>query len=164
MGSSQRSSLSALATSDLLDSLLGSLATGGLALLGTFGLLGLELLGLALLDFLGGSVGLLVSLLACLGLLSADLFDRQTNDGLLDAGRLARPLLLNIVNFNLLVIGSPGKGPSELNGLDLLVVQAAGLGRDEIVDPTVLRDEAATASRHDFVFRVRARLSLSNHF
>merc|ERR1712127_131163 len=94
------STLSALtlggSSSDLLDSFVGSLATSlcGLGVL----LLGLEGLGLAVLDFLSGSVGGLVTVLTGLSLLSADLLDGHANDGTLDAGGLAGSLLCNIGN------------------------------------------------------------------
>merc|ERR1712183_944464 len=155
------SSLSALATSDLLDGLVSSLANV-LLRLRLIGLLGLHGLGFAVLDrCLGRCIGL-VSVLTRLGLLSADFFDGHANDGLLNAGGLAGSLLLHFVNFNLLVIGSPGECPSELDRLDLLVEEATCLRGDEVVSPAVLRDKAATASRHDFVLSVGTLLRLSN--
>merc|ERR1712183_484937 len=131
------SSLSALATGDLLDGLVSSLASV-LLHLRLLSLLSLHGLGFAVLDrLLGSNVGL-VSVLTRLGLLSADFFDGHANDGLLDAGGLTGALLLNIVNFNLLVIGSPGKSPSELVRLGLLVEEATCLRGDEVVSPAVL--------------------------
>merc|ERR1719336_2736373 len=100
------SSLSTLAALDVLDSLVGSLATSGLLLLGALSFLSLEGLLLAILDLLGGGIVGLVAILTALSLAATDLLDGHANDGLLDAGGLARSLLLNIVNFNLLVIGS----------------------------------------------------------
>ena len=122
---------------DILDRLIGGLATfTSLGRRGT--LLLLQLLGLAILDLLGSSIGVLVTVLTRLGLLSADLFDGHANDGLLNASSLAGALLLNIVNFNLLVMGSPGHVPGELDRLNLLVEETAGLGGDEVVSPTIL--------------------------
>ena len=132
---------SLLATLGRLDVLVDSLVLGLAAsflVLGSCGLLLLHLLSLAILDLLSGSVGVLVAVLARLGLLSADLLDGHADDGLLNAGRLAGSLLLNIVNFNLLVMGSPGHVPGQLNWLDLLVIETAGLRGDEIVRPSVL--------------------------
>ena len=132
---------SLLATLGRLDVFVDSLVLGLAAtflVLGSRGLLLLHLLSLAILDLLSGSVGVLVAVLARLGLLSADLLDGHADDGLLNAGRLAGSLLLNIVNFNLLVMGSPGHVPGQLNWLDLLVIETAGLRGDEIVRPSVL--------------------------
>ena len=121
----------------LVDSLILGLASAFLVL-GSLGLLLLHLLSLALLDLLSGGIGVLVTVLARLSLLSADLLDGHTDDGLLNAGRLAGSLLLNIVNFNLLVMGSPGHVPGQLHWLDLLMIETAGLRGDEIVRPSVL--------------------------
>ena len=158
------SSLSSLAALNVLDGLVSSFTTGSLVLLAFVGFLGLHLLGLAILDILCELFGSLVSVFTGLGLLSADLLDGHTNDSLLDASGLARFLLLKFVNFNLLVVGSPCHGPGKLDRLDLLVVEAASLGRDEVVSPTVLRDEAGAAARHDFVLREGTLIGLSNHF
>ena len=133
-----RSLAATLGSLDVLDGfVLLSLATTFL-ILGGLGFLLLHLLCLAFLDLLGGSVGVLVAVLAGLGLFAADLLDRHADNGLLDAGCLSRALLLNIVNFNLLVMGSPGHVPGQLNWLDLLVIETAGLRGDEIVRPSVL--------------------------
>merc|ERR1711981_795044 len=132
------SSLSCLATAlDVLDSLLSSLSSGSL-ILGYVSFLGLDLLGLAILDLFGEGLVSLVSVLTALSLLSSDLLDGHTDDSLLDASGLARFLLLKFVNFNLLVVGSPCHGPGELYRLDFLVVEATSLCRDEVVSPTVL--------------------------
>merc|ERR1712018_788526 len=73
------SSLSTLATSDLLDGLVSSPANVPLGLI-PLRLLGLHLLGFAFLDLhSGGFVGP-ISFLASLVLLSADLFDGHTNE------------------------------------------------------------------------------------
>jgi hypothetical protein len=122
---------------DILDSLLGGFATFTLVL-GSLSLLLLHLLGLAVLDVLSGSIGVLVTVFTRFGLLSTDLFDGHADDGLLNASCLSGSLLLNIVNFNLLVVGSPCHVPGQLNRLDLLVEEAAGLGGDEVVSPSVL--------------------------
>ena len=132
---------SLLATLGRLDVFVDSLVLGLAAaflVLGSRGLLLLHLLSLAILDLLSGSIGVLVTVLAGLSLLSADLLDGHADDGLLDAGRLSGALFLNIVNFNLLVMGSPGHVPGQLNWLDLLVIETAGLRGDEIVRPSVL--------------------------
>merc|ERR1711908_112267 len=67
------SSLSSLAALNVLDGLVSSFTTGSLVLLAFVGFLGLHLLGLAILDFLGELFGSLVSVFTGLGLLSADL-------------------------------------------------------------------------------------------
>jgi len=149
---------------DVLDSLVGTLAGTTLLVLGSLGLLGLHLLCLTVLDLLGGSVGVLVAVLAGFSLLSTDLLDGHANDGLLDAGRLAGTLRLNIVNFNLLVMGSPGQVPGKLDGLDLLVEQAASLGGDEVVGLAIFRNKADAAARHDSVLREGTPVGFSNHF
>merc|ERR1719336_29458 len=96
------SSLSTLAALDVLDGLVGSLTTSGLILLGALSFLSLKGLLLAILDLLGSGIVGLVAILTALGLAATDFLDGHANDGLLDAGGLARSLLLNIVNFNLL--------------------------------------------------------------
>jgi len=72
----------------------------------------------------------------------------------LNAGGLSGALLSNLVNFNLLVIGSPSGGPSELDGLDLLVEERASLASDEVVGPAILGNAAGTTSGNNFVLSV----------
>jgi len=149
---------------DVLDSLLSSLAAAGLSVLLLLGFLCLHGFGLAILDLLGSRVGSLVSVLTGLSLLSADLLDGHTDNSLLDAGGLSGALLNLIVNFNLLVVGSPCHVPGKLHGLDFLVEQAACLGGDEVVSTSILGDESGSASGNNLVGRERASLSLGNHF
>ena len=153
MAAAESSLPSGLSSFDGLDSLVSSLASTTLVHLGLVGFLGLHGLLLAILDLLSGDNGGLVTVIGGLGLAATDVLDGHANDGLLDASGLARALLLNIVNLNLLVIGSPRGGPRELNGLLLLEEEAACLRRDEVVNSAVLASITRTAARHDLVIR-----------
>jgi len=138
--------------SSLLDVLSGLRRTSGTVLLSALLLLLLLDLSLTLLDFLGSGVSVLVARLTGLGLSSLDLIKGHTDDGLLDAGGLARSLSHNIVNLDLLVECSPGEGPGELDWLDFLVEHLASLVANEVVSFSILGDETTAAAWEDFEF------------
>ena len=133
-------------------------------MLGLLGLLGLHVLNLAFLDFLNGNVVLLVTFVTGLGLSTLDVVEGHTNDGLLDAGGSASSLSSEVVNPDLLVEASPCEGPGELDGLDLLVEEGAGLCGNEEVGLAVLGDMSATATGVDLALSVGAQFSFRNHF
>ena len=71
-------------------------------LLALVGFLDVDLLLLASLSFLLGSLDFLVTLLGLLIFSSLDLVQAETNDGLLDASSLASAALGDLVNLDLL--------------------------------------------------------------
>jgi len=128
----------------------GSLGCGCLLLVSA---LGLDLLLLALLDLLLGSLELLLALLGLLTLSSQDLVETHTNDGLLDAGGLPALALGNLISLDLLVEASPGLSPGELHCLLALVEEGSNLAREEVVDLAVLRSELFASTGVDSVLR-----------
>jgi len=143
--------------SSFLDLLLGSVLDGSGGSLGELGLLGLLGGGsflLAGLD-LGGSGGESgVSVSSGLTGLSLDLVKGHADDGLADLLGLSSLSLLSLIGDDLLVLASPGQGPSEVDGADSLVEHASGLVGDEVGKGSVLGNESSTDSGVDLESRV----------
>ena len=96
-------------------------------LLALVGFLDVDLLLLASLSFLLGSLDFLVTLLGLLIFSSLDLVQAETNDGLLDASSLASAALGDLVNLDLLVEASPCLSPGELDCLLALMEERGNL-------------------------------------
>jgi hypothetical protein len=151
LGERSHSSLSSLL--DLLLGGSGGSLGGGLGHLGFLGLLGGNDFLLAGLNFggSGGEGGISVG--SGLSTLSLDLVKRHTYDGLADLDVLTSVSSLVVIASDLLVLASPGHGPSEVDGLSSLVEHASGLVGDEVGKGGVLGDESATNSGVDLESR-----------
>jgi hypothetical protein len=57
----------------------------------------------------------------------------------------------------------PGLGPRQFHGLDLLVKQGGGLGRDKEGRLAISSDALLTLAGVDLVLRIMANLRLHNH-
>jgi len=147
-----------------LGDVLGGLSCGGNVLLhDILGLLGGDLLGLAVLDLLLVGLENLVTVFTGLGSSSLDLVKGHSDDSLADLGGLASVTLLDLLGSDLLVLGAPFLSPSKVDLFDALVEHSAGLLGKEVGGLTVLRDKATATSWVNLVCCVGANFSLSNH-
>ena len=107
--------------------------------------------------------GCLVSVFARFSLSSLNLFERHTDNGLLNFDGLARALLEGFINFGLLVECTPCLSPSKFDWLDFLMEQTTGLCRDEVILRTVFGNETASTSWHNSELSERAFFGFSYH-